>query len=223
MEQGTVLSKRSYLCGTLATLCLGFTPVVSASELVQRDLMFSVGEEPTHFSYTLTSPGASRAGSDSFSSNLGASVGGRYSFAGPGDATGLVVGGGLDADQASYGSIGHYTGYGLHLDAGYAWAMTDSWTIGSRVILGYGRATLDLQANNVFPSITTTGSTIGYAAAVDLDYSVTDRIAVMLDLGYAKSTATLSGSGVNLKLSTSGLTYALGVTYRFSVAPRPLE
>ena len=204
-------------------LCLGISPAASASELVQRDLMFSVGEEPTHFSYTLTSPGASRDGSDSFSSNLGASVGGRYSFAGPGDATGLVLGGGLDADQASYGSIGHYTGFGLHLDVGYAWAITDSWTLGGRAILGYGRATLDLQASNVFPSVSTSGSTIGYGAAVDLDYSVTDRIAVMLDLGFAKTTANLSGSGVKLKLSSSGLTYALGVTYRFSVAPRPLE
>jgi len=196
---------------------------LDASELVQRDFTFTVGEVPTAFSYTLTDANGSRTGSDSFSQNIGIAVGGRYSFSGPGDASGLVVGGALVADQASYQSIGHYTGYGLQLFGGYGWAISDAWSVGARIQAGYGLATFDIQANPAFPSVSTTGSTFSYGAALDLDYAITEKLTVLLDLGYLTTTANLSGGGVTLKLTNSGCAGALGIAWRFSAAPRPLE
>ena len=196
---------------------------LAASELVQRDFTFTVGEDPTAFSYTLTDANGSRTGSDSFSQNIGVAVGGRYSFSGPGDSSGLVVGGALVANQASYQSLGHYTGYGLQLFGGYGWAITDTWSLGARLQAGLGLATFDLQSNAAFPSVSTTGSTFSYGAAVDLDYAITEKLTVLLDLGYLMTTASLSGGGVTLKLTNSGFAGALGIAWRFSAAPRPLE
>jgi hypothetical protein len=150
-------------------------------------------------------------------------VGGRYSFSGPGDSSGLVVGGALVANQASYQSLGHYTGYGLQIDGGYGWAVTDSWSVGARVLVGYGLATFDLQANSAFPAVSSSGSTYTYGAMVDIDYTITQKLTVLLDLGYQLTSANLSGGGVTLKLNEHGLAAALGIAWRFSAAPRPLE
>jgi hypothetical protein len=198
-------------------------PHLAASELVQRDLTFTVGELPSAFSYTATSGGSSRTGTDAFSQNIGVAVGGRYSFSGPGDSSGLVVGGALVANQASYQSLGHYTGYGFQINGGYGWAVTDSWSVDGRVLLGYGLATFDLQANSAFPSLSSSGSTLTYGAMVDIDYTITEKLTVLFDLGYQQTSANLSGGGVTLKLNEHGFAGALGIAWRFSVSPRPLE
>ncbi len=196
---------------------------LSSSELVQRDLTFTIGEVPSAFSYTATDANGSRTGNDAFSQNIGVAVGGRYSFSGPGDSSGLVIGAALVADQASYQSLGHYTGYGLQIDGGYGWAVSDSWSVGGRVLLGYGVATFDLQANNAFPAVSSSGSTLTYGAMVDIDYTVTEKLTVLLDLGYQQTSANLSGGGVTLKLNEHGFAAALGIAWRFSASPRPLE
>ena len=196
---------------------------VHASELVQRDLTFTVGEVPTAFSYTATNANGSRTGSDAFSQNIGVAVGGRYSFSGPGDASGLVIGGALVANQATYQSLGHYTGYGLQLSGGYGWALSDNWSVGARALLGYGLATFDLQANSAFPAVSSSGSTYTYGAMVDVDYTVTEKLTVLLEVGYQATSASLSGSGVTLKLNERGFAAGLGIAWRFSAAPRPLE
>jgi hypothetical protein len=198
-------------------------PQLTASELVQRDLTFTIGEVPSAFSYTATAANGSRTGNDAFSQNIGVAVGGRYSFSGPGDSSGLVIGAALVANQASYQSLGHYTGYGLQVDGGYGWAVTDSWSVGGRVLVGYGLATFDLQANTAFPAVSSSGSTLTYGAMVDVDYSITEKLTVLLDVGYQQTSANLSGGGVTLKLNEHGFAGALGIAWRFSAAPRPLE
>lgn len=194
-----------------------------ASELVQRDLIFSAGELPNAFSYSVNDGTGARSGTDAFSQNIGVSVGGRYSFAGPGDASGLVLGGALVANQASYASIGHYTGYGLRLDGGYGWAITDRWTVGGQVEVGYGLATFDIQSTSAFAAASDDGSTYSYGVAFDLDYTITSKLTLLLDLGYLKTIANLSGSGVTIKLNNSGFAAALGIAWRFSDSPRTLE
>lgn len=194
-----------------------------ASELVQRDLIFEVGTLPTGFSYTSNDATGSRTGSDAFGQNIGVSVGGRYSFSGPGDTSGVVVGGALVANQATYQSLGHYTGYGLQLDGGYGWAITDHWSTGARLQVGYGEATFDLQSNSAFPAVSSTGSTISYGLAADIDYTFSEKITMLFDLGYQRTSANLSGNGVTLKLTNSGFSAALGIAWRFSASPRPLE
>jgi hypothetical protein len=196
---------------------------LSAAELVQRDLLLTVGEQPTSFTYTLSDPTSSRQGSDSFSQNVGVEVGGRYSFAGAGDASSLVLGGALVANQASYGSSGHYTGYGLRVDGGYGWAISDAWSVGGRLELGLGLATFDLQAGDAFPALSTGGSTISYGVAVDVDYALSDTFTALLDVGYLRTDAKLSGGGVDLTVDTTGFSVAIGIAYRFSVAPRPVD
>jgi hypothetical protein len=210
---------------TLILLCAAASAPsrLAASELVQRDLTFTIGEVPSAFGYTATDANGSRTGSDAFSQNIGVAVGGRYSFSGPGDSSGLVIGAALVANQASYQSLGHYTGYGLQASGGYGWAVTDSWSVGGRALVGYGLATFDLQANSAFPAISSSGTTLTYGAMVDLDYTITEKLTVLLDLGYQQTSANLSGGGVTLKLNEHGFAGALGIAWRFSASPRPLE
>lgn len=214
---------RALPLGALALAVALLPGGLSAAELVQRDLILSVGEQPTAFTYTLSDPTSSRQGSDSFSQNVGVEVGGRYSLAGAGDASSLVLGGALVANQAGYGSSGHYTGYGLRLDGGYGWAISDAWSVGGRLELGLGLATFDLQAGDAFPAVSTSGSTISYGVAVDVDYALSDTFTALLEVGYLRTDAKLSGGGVDLNIDTTGFSFALGIAYRFSVAPRPVD
>ncbi len=195
---------------------------------MQRDLILEAGELPTHFSYHLNGAGTSRSGSDAFSQNIGVAVAGRYSFAGAGDASSFVVGGGLVANQASYQSLGHYTGYGLQVSGGYGWAVTDSWSVGGRVLLGYGLATFDLQSNPAFPTASPAPAPRSPMAPWStIDYTITEKLTVLLDLGYQQTSANLSGGGVTLKLKLSGLRLrrprSASPTALLRLAPRPLE
>ncbi len=194
-----------------------------AAELVQRDLMLEVGEMPTSFTYSISGAGPSHSGSDSFSSDLGLVVGGRYSFARAGDSSSVVVGASLYAQQATYQSYGHETGYGLRLAGGYGWAVTDDWSLGGRLEVGYGLSTFDLQANHAFSGLSTTGATLSYLAGLDVDYGITDRLTSYIDLSYQRWSTNFSGGGVTLKMTTSGFAFALGLAYRFSYAPRRVD
>lgn len=208
---------------SLACLAGAVGATAGAAELVQRDLTLELVEEPTHFSYTLTDPTTTRTGSDSFQQNIGLRVGGRYSFAGAGDASSLVVGAAIEVAQASYGSEGHFTQYGLRLHGGYGWAITDHWSIAANLGLGYVAANLDLQASNAFPGVAGSGNGYRYGLVVDGDYSISDTVTVMALVGYEGERVRVHGSGVNIDLAPAGVVAALGFAYRFSAAPRPVE
>ena len=63
----------------------------------------------------------------------------------------------------------------------------------------------------------------GYGARVGLQYSFNDLLHIGLDVGWLDVEHDLSGDGVDLTLTNSGLVVGLGISYRLSNSPRPLE
>ena len=87
--------------GLLLTACLA-VPALPAAELVVRDLRLGIGIRPLDFEYAYTGVLTATSGTDGFDAGLGLEAGGRWSFARPGDALGLVVGADLALDGWSY-------------------------------------------------------------------------------------------------------------------------
>jgi hypothetical protein len=193
-----------------------------AAELVVRDALLQLDLGPTAFAYDLTGA-ATRSGDDEFASHYGLSAGALYSFAGPGDAHGFLVGGRLGAAQATYGSIGHLTAFTLHAEGGYGWAITDSWMVAALAEVGYGLSTFDIAANAQFPSASLSGKHLLYGATLRGEYAINDLFHVHLDVGYQQINHDLSGGGLSLTINNSGMSAGLGITYRLSNTPRPLE
>lgn len=211
---------KSFLC--LPVLLAG-TFALPAAELVVRDGHFALEMLPTDFDYELKSVTSSGSGSDTFDQHVGIAAGVLYSFSGPGDVSGFIVGGEIAAAQADYRSIGHLTSFGLRAQGGYAWALSDSWLIRGTAELTYGLSTLDLTANSAFPAVSADGSLFGYGGRVGLQYSFNDLLHIGLDVGWLDVEHDLSGDGVDLTLTNSGLVVGLGISYRLSNSPRPLE
>ena len=66
----------------------------TAAELAIRDVGVEFLTLPSDFDYEITSSTRSVSGSDGFDSAYGLRLGGAYSFTGPGDRSGLLVGAG---------------------------------------------------------------------------------------------------------------------------------
>lgn len=194
-----------------------------AAELVVRNLNLSLELLPTDFDYTLEDGVTSRTGSDGFERHIGMAVGGGWSFAGPGDSSGLLVGGQLVVAQATYESVGNLTTYGLRAVVGYGWQLTDHWGLSINARGGYRLGTFDITASTGFPASSQTGGGLEYGGTLGLDYAIGDRWLVTADVGWLSSELSLSGSSIESTLEMSGGMVALGVSYRFSSAPRPLE
>ncbi len=204
-------------------LLAGCAASSQASELVIRDAFIELELPPRDFSFTLDDGNGTRSGKDSFDSAYGLSINGLYSFAGAGDTHGFIVGGELALAQATYGSIGHLTSYALRADGGYGWAYSDRWTIKGLAFVGYGRATLDITGNSAFSAFSASGSQLSYGAKLGTVFTLTERFLLNADVGYLIATSELSGSGVNMTIDNAGLLIGLGLTYRFSASPSPLD
>lgn len=204
-------------------LLAGCALAAPASELVIRDAFVEIELPPTDFSFTLDDGTGTRSGKDSFDSAYGLSINGLYSFAGAGDTHGFIVGGELALAQASYDSIGHLTSYALRADGGYGWAYSDLLTFKGLVFVGYGRATLDITGNSAFSAFSATGTQISYGAKLGAVITLSERFLLNLDVGYLLANNELSGGGVDMTIDNEGLLFGLGVTYRFSASPRPLD
>lgn len=205
-------------------LCCAAGSCASAAELVVRDLVINLEFLPAAYDYTLSDSNGTRAGSDEFDSAIGIAVGGRYSFAGPGDSHGFIIGGELCAAQ--YGSSdpdGHMTTYGARVEGGYGLALSDRWTITALADVGYALATYDITSGTSFPSFSASGKALSYGAGLGVGFSVTERVLVGFELGYQIRTMSLSGNGLTIEADQAGMRAALGLTYRFSARPRPLE
>lgn len=214
--------KAIYSCPfLLMSMCTA--PLLPAAELVVRDGYFAIEMLPSDFDYDLESTTNSGSGSDSFEQHIGIAAGVRYSFSGPGDVSGFLVGGEIAASQADYQSIGHLTSFGLRVQGGYAWAISDSWMVRGVAEASYGFSTLDLTSSTSFPTLSADGSLLGFGARVGLQYSFNDLLHVGLDVGWLDITHDLSGQGVDLTLTNTGLMVGLGISYRLSNSPRPLE
>lgn len=218
--------KRRKVCNAAACrafLLVGCVVGLQGSELVIRDAFLELEMPPKDFSFAITDSNGTRSGKDSFDSAYGLSINGLYSFAGAGDSHGYVVGGELALAQAAYGSIGHLTSYALRVDGGYGWAYSDNWTIKGLVFVGYGQATLDITGNSAFSAFSASGSQLSYGAKLGVVYSLTDHFLLNTDVGYLIASNELSGGGVDMTIDNAGLIFGFGLTYRFSVSPRPLD
>lgn len=214
---------KTALAGSALIISLCMPTLLPAAELVVRDVHFAVEMLPTDFDYELASNVYSGSGSDAFEQHIGIAMGVQYSFSGTGDVSGFILGGEVAAAQADYGSIGNLTSFGLRLQGGYAWAITDSWLVRGCVEATYGQSTFDVTANTVFPAASLDGTLFGYGARVGLQYSFNDLLHIGLDVGWLDIEHDLSGDGVDLTLTNSGLVIGLGISYRLSNSPRPLE
>jgi opacity protein-like surface antigen len=204
--------------------CLTAVCSAGAAELVVRDLVINLEFLPAAYDYKLTDSNGSREGSDEFDSALGIAVGGRYSFAGPGDSHGFIIGGELCAAQyASSDPDGHLTTYGARVEGGYGLALSDRWTISLLADIGYGLATYDVTGGTAFPSFSASGTVLSYGAGLGVGFAVTERVLVGVELGYQIRSLSLSGSGIDIEADQAGMRAAFGLTYRFSARPRPLE
>ena len=201
-------------------LCAGSA---AAAELVVRDLTLSAEIEPTSFHYTISDPSGNRSGSDAFSSGYGVTIGGQYSFAGPGRSGGFVAGADLLAADYAYQGGGTYITYGGRLVGGYAYAISDHWIAAGLIDAGGGIGNLSLSGSNAFSSYTASGTYYSYAARGLVSYAITDHAVVQVSAGYRFTTSDLSAGGTSFTLDSSGFCAALGLTWRFSNAPSPLE
>jgi len=208
----------------LSALCLfalvGHSP---SAELVLRDAHFDFELLPTDFHYDLSGVTTNGSSDDSFDRHAGVAAGVLYSFAGPGDAHGIIVGGEVAISQASYGSIGNLTAFSLRGQAGYGWALTDRWMVHGLAEVGYGMSTFDITQNSAFSAVSMDGTQLGYGVRATLQYSFNDLLHVSLKTGWQDVEYDLSGGGIDLTVNNSGLMIGLGISYRLSNTPRPLE
>jgi hypothetical protein len=194
-----------------------------AAELVVRDLSLGLELVPTGFSYQLTDPTGTRSGTDAFSSGYGAFLGSVWSIAGPGDSGGFLLGGELTYDKFAYTNGGGYTTYGARVLGGYAYALSDRWTLQALADVGLGAGSLQLEGKSAFSSYTANGLYYSYAARLGVSFSVNDSVLIDGDVGYRGITSSLSAGSTDLKLTSTGMCASLGLRWRFSSSPAPLE
>lgn len=215
-------ARPSLMC-LAALLATPAVPELAAAELVVRNLSADLELLPADFDYELDDGVVSRSGSDSFDQVIGLAVGARYSFAGTGDSHGFLVGGQVTVAQGAYGSVGHLTDYGVRIEGGYGYALSDSWMLNLLLRGGYGWATFDLTDNDNFSAVSLSGSGITYGAVVGVDYVVSDRWQISVAGGWQTTSYDLSGSGVDATVDREGFCASLGFLYRLSNQPSPLE
>lgn len=205
-----------------SSLLLMMAVGVPASELVVRDLRLALGSVPLSFDYDYSGTSASGSGSDSFDAGLGVEVGGRWSFARPGDSWGLVVGADLLLDAASYdGSDGLATSW-LRVNAGAGWAVTDRFTGFAEVGLQYGLSALSLPSTEAASSFSADGTALGYDVRLGGTWLPTRRFGVGGYAGWLISSHDLSGDA-DVTLDQSGWFVGLELVWRFTDAPSRLE
>ncbi len=211
----------SQVLPVLSVLLLG--SIASASELVVRDLGISLDLPPSGFRYTLTDDAGERSGTDALKSHLGIVLGGRYSLAGTGATSGLVVGGGLAADRATYGSSGSWSSYSLRGTAGWGWAATDRLTLLGEALLGLGAARLSVDGGGTFGSYSARGGLVEPGLQVAATFAMTDELILTGDLGWRRASAKLTGDDADIDVTRSGFAFGVGVAWRFSNRPFLLE
>jgi hypothetical protein len=204
--------------GLLFAVCLA----LPAAELVVRDVRLGLGSRPLDFDYAYTGTLKSSAGTDGFDGGLGLEVGGRWSWARPGDAIGVIAGADLILDALSYGgSDGLATTWG-RVSGGAGWAVTDRATLTAEVGLQYGVAALSLPATAAAPAFEATGTAMGYDLRVGGTWLATRSFGLGAHAGWLISSHDLSGDA-DLTIDQAGWFAGLEAVWRFSDAPPRLE
>lgn len=204
--------------GLLLLVCAA----LPAAELVVRDLRLGIGTRPIAFDYAYTGVLTSSDGSDGFEAALGLEGGGRWSFARPGDALGLVVGADLALDAWSYGGAEGLATTWLRLSAGPGYALNDRLTLTAELGLQYGLSALALPATDSAPDFAATGTAMGYDLRVGGNWLATRRFGLGLFAGWLIASHDLSGDA-DLTIEQSGWFAGLEAVWRFTDAPPRLE
>jgi hypothetical protein len=193
-----------------------------AAELVVRDLRLAVGGRPSEFDFTYAGSGANASGSDSFEGGLGLELGGRWSWARPGDALGVVAGADLIVDAQSYGgSDGLATTWG-RASGGAGWALDDRTTLTAEVGLQYGVSALSLPGTASAPAFEATGTAMGYDLRVGATWLATRSFGFGVHAGWLIASHDLSGDA-EVTIDQAGLFVGLELVWRFTDAPPRLE
>jgi len=215
---------RTLFAGLSAIFLFGsFSSHVDSAELVIRDIGVGLELPPTGYSFTVTNDTGTRSGSDSFSSAYGASIGGRWSFARIGDASGPVAGIGLAIDHASYATGGKWSSTEVRGEAGWGWALSDRWSVLAEGLLGIGAARLTVDGNGAFPGYSANGGLLTPGAQAVALFSFSDRWIGSATLGYRYGLAKLSGDGTDVDLTVSGFALGIGLAWRITDRPFLLE
>lgn len=207
-----------------AILSLFLLSSIPAAELVVRDLRAGLDLLPVDFGYSLADSTGTRTGNDVFDQHYGLSVGARYSLARIGESHGAVVGVDLGMAQATYAPAdGAISSYLVAGELGYAWALTDTWTLAGAGRLGLGLTRAQFDGSGSFASYAPQGPMAEYGARVGVLWSVTDQVVVDGHVGWRASVARLTADGRDLDLDTGGLLVSLGFAWRFTSSPWRLE
>lgn len=195
----------------------------TAAELAIRDVGVEFLTLPSDFDYEITSSTRSVSGSDGFDSAYGLRLGGAYSFTGPGDRSGLLVGAGALISRAIVASDGELFSYGLDGGVGYAFAVSDSIVLQALGRAGVGVSDLSLPNNTTFSGYDGTGAYLTYGVEAGASWAVKERLVLSATVGYQFGTHQLSGDGADITLDTAGITMGLGLAWRLVVNPWRLE
>lgn len=204
-------------------LLISVAMALPASELVVRDLRVAAGSRPLAFSVTATTPTAESSGDDAFDAGLGLEVGGRWSFARPGDSLGLIAGGDVQTDGYTYASGGTLGVTALRGALGLGWAVNDSLTLTAECAYIMGTSALDLPATGSAPAFSATGTVTGYDVRAGGTWLLSRRFGVGMYAGWLSESHALSDSAVDLTLDQSNWYIGLEAVWRFSDAPPRLE
>jgi len=199
-----------------------FAAVLPASELVVRDFRIALGTGGTDFDYSIHGSTVDASGGDSFDSALSLDFGGRWSFARPGDALGLVIGADLGWESMGFGSGSLQTLRGRGA-AGLGWAVTDFWTVTSEIGLLYGRSTWEVPSSVGAERYTADGDALGYDLRVDATWRLNKRLGVGGFIGWQVMEHEVESKGVTSTLDRSGWIAGVLVFWRFSNAPPVLQ
>lgn len=196
---------------------------VSAAELVVRDVGLAVGVAPSTFSYELSNDAGSRTGEDSLGTNIGIEGHGRYSLAGTGESWGIVLGGGLAAERASYATGGGWLATEVRGLAGLGWAVSDRITLLGEAELGFGVGTVSIDGGGAFPESRFTGRILAPGARAVALVTLNEQCYGTVSAGWRQTRGSFTGDGSDLTLTLSGFTFALGLEWRLSARPALLE
>ncbi len=188
------------------------------AELVVRDAQVIGLVEPGRYDYSLTSGSNSSNGEDGFTTAGALEIGGRYSFARPGDAFGLVSGIDLGLRNAESGSS-ELRSLMVHGSVGLGWAITDRWlaTLEGGVGIGYSDFSTNGTAN--YPAFSDRGDFFMIDGRLTAGYLLSDHWRVLGVLGYGQTTNDFHKDRTDITLTQAGLSIGVGISYVFSRIP----
>lgn len=195
---------------------------LAAEELLVRDLRLSFGLAPTDFTYSTTDELATTSGDDAFTDARCLGLRAAWSWSGAGRSWAPIVAAEILAEDASYGDGGSYSQYTLRGLAGIGWEPADGWTLTVLALLGAGRPSFDVPIATG-GSIATAGASASTGVLLGLDRALGRSWRVGVEFGWIEEAATLSGDGLDLDLTRSGASAAIGLTWVWSRRPIRLE